>query len=519
VWLALLAAACGAVNLTKPVHVDDAAYLAIVRWVMAHPLHPMQGLLNWADGAQPISSINQPLLYIYLQTLLQAWLGPSLLAQHALMALVSAGVVVVFYRLARAVGAQQPLWLTALLVLGPAFLPGQNLMMDVPALLCWLVCLWALLGAGGRWGTGRLALGAAALAAGLLIKYTSLVLLPIFIFALLRQGQRRRLWLLLIPLGVLTAWSLFNLWDYGAIHILTRPVDTGSLRHTLAEAASWVGGLGALAPFTLSFAGRLPARRWLWLALAGLGAAVTVALGVHTHSLLLGVEWGLFVANGGLALALAAWAARAGNWRLLAAPTDQVLLLWLAGAAAFAILFAPFMAARHILLALPAVLLLLGRAWRVGPRLAAAGLAVTVALGGWLAISDYALAAVYPAQASSLAAALPAGGTHWIIGHWGWQWYGEQAGLVSYDVQTSRLAPGDALVSPSVPHHQTLRPADQQRLARVRTVIVAAAPLTWLRSMSATPWGGYYSFSIGDGAPPYPWSTAPLETFEIYEVR
>jgi 4-amino-4-deoxy-L-arabinose transferase-like glycosyltransferase len=312
ICLALLAAVCAAANLTKPVQIDDAAYLAIANWVAGHPLHPMLGLVNWGDTAQPISALNQPLLFIYLQALVQVLWGPSLLAQHALMALVSAGVVLVFYRLARATGAQPPLLLTALLVLGPAFLPGQNLMMDVPALLCWLICFWALLSADGRPTGLRLMAGAMALAAGLLIKYTSLVLLPIFAITLLRRRQWRQLWVLAIPLGALAGWSIFNLWDYGGIHVLTRSVGEVSLGRYLSEFASWVAGLGAVAPFTVMFVRRLPARRWLLPALGLIAAATWLTLAYRTNSLLLGLAWAVLIGNGCVVLALAGGAALQG---------------------------------------------------------------------------------------------------------------------------------------------------------------------------------------------------------------
>ena len=385
------------------------------------------------------------------------------------MAATSAVVVGVFYWLARSVGSGQPLRDTALLVLGPAFLPGQNLMMDVPTLLCWLICLRALLGLPGRPSTRRLAVGALALAAGLLIKYTSLVLLPIFALTLVRRGQWRQLWVLAIPLAALAGWSLFNLSDYGGVHILTRSVGELRLSRYLAQSANWVAGLGALSPFTLMFLPRLPARRW-WLLASGLaGAAIWAAMAYRTQSLGLGLAWAGLLVNGGLALALVVYAGCRRNgwpagrsirrlsllrWRRpradasplpvnadgdstataglaqgcaeVGAPTDDVdfiLGLWLAGAGAFIVLFAPLMAIRHGLLAVPPVLLLLRRNLHPGRQAAWAGLAVTAALGLWLAASDFAYAAVYPAYAAQIAAGLPAGGTHWAVGHWGWQWY------------------------------------------------------------------------------------------------
>ena len=88
----------------------------------------------------------------------------------------------------------------------------------------------------------------------------------------------------------------------------------------------------------------------------------------------------------------------------------------------------------------------------------------------------------------------------------------------NYKVDYEPIA-GDYLVVPSLPYAQFLPPADKQRLALVETIPADATPLTWLRTMSVQPLGGYYSFSISSGALPWTTSTAPLDTFSIYCVQ
>jgi len=330
---------------------------------------------------------------------------------------------------------------------------------------------------------------------------------------------------LAIPLAALTGWSLFNLFDYGGIHVLSRSVGAIRLTRYLGQAVSWLAGLGALAPFTLAFVASRPVR-WQVLAAAGLAAAASGrVMTLRTQSLLSGLAWAVIIGNGVLALALVGMAvARRSNETpaLGAAPSDvnRVLIMWLVGAAAFTILFAPFMAVRHLLPAVAPLLLLLGRNLRTGPRLAWAVLALTAVPGVWLAASDFAYAAVYPAYAAPIAASLPATAvTRWTIGHWGWQWYAQQAGLTEYDMTVNRLAAGDYLVAPAVPHQQALRPEDEQRLVLVQTITIASTPLTWLRTMSVQPWGGYYDFSIVAGSLPWTFSTGPLEQFRVFRVR
>jgi len=246
----------------------------------------------------------------------------------------------------------------------------------------------------------------------------------------------------------------------------------------------------------------------------------------RAQSLAAGLAWAVIIGNGVLAVALVAMAARKrdadGTGAPVAGPDDTnlILMLWLAGAALFIVLFAPFMAIRHLLPAVAPVLLLLGRNLRTGPRAAAAALALTAGLGVWLAASDFAYAEVYPTAATEIAASLPASGaTRWTVGHWGWQWYAEQAGLQEYDVARSALKAGDYLVAPALPHQQRLPEADAQRLVLVQTLTVEGTPLTWLRTMSPAGRGGYYNFSIVSGSLPWTISTRPLDTFQVFQVR
>jgi hypothetical protein len=65
-WLLLLWVIVTGYNLFKPYHIDDPVHLEIAKWVRAHPLHPMRGMLNWSGVDEPIYTQNQPHLYFYL---------------------------------------------------------------------------------------------------------------------------------------------------------------------------------------------------------------------------------------------------------------------------------------------------------------------------------------------------------------------------------------------------------------------------------------------------------------------
>src|SRR5262249_2888418 len=68
-WLALglaLWAVATAFNVTKAVHIDDTADLAVARQIARDPLHPYGGELNWQDEARPMHRISQPPLLFYV---------------------------------------------------------------------------------------------------------------------------------------------------------------------------------------------------------------------------------------------------------------------------------------------------------------------------------------------------------------------------------------------------------------------------------------------------------------------
>lgn len=524
--LLALSVTCASVNLTKAVHIDDTAYLEIAQAILQDPFHPISaGKINWDNTATPISAVNQPHLFFYAQALVMLLSGHSELALHGLMAIVSSISVLAFYLLARLLAPRHALFLTSIFFLGPVFLPGQNLMTDVPLVTLWLIFYGAILAAGRDHPSTWYAVSSLAAAAACLVKYTSLVLLPVFAAVILLRRQWRALAFLLVPLAALAAWSLFNYADYGGIHLLERriahPITTANLAGRVVD---WIAGLGAVAPFSIAFLSPSVVKRSGARPLAGILIASTAVLLISWHhpqsTPQTAMLWALFVGNGLFVLALLRPAR--GEWGNRLRPEQTTILaLWLAGTLSFTVLFAPIMAIRHVLLALPPLLFLLAGAFEhlIGRRRRQLALAATAALGIALAISDYQYADVYREQAFSMIRNLPADAHIWYAGHWGWQWYAGKAGMKQFDTYRSELKPGDYLIVPSLVHRQVILPEQRRSLERVREVIVDASPATWLRTMSEHPLGGYYAYSFRRfHGPPWRFSTQPLDTFSIFLV-
>src|ERR1022692_1571706 len=266
--LSLLAlwAVVAAFDLSKAVHIDDTAHLGIARAILANPWHPMSGLVNWGDTAAPIHQLNQPHLLFYLMAAVMKVVPASFeLWLHVVWVLISGLAIAFFYGLARQMEVQRPLTWTAIFCLGPAFMPSQNLMVDVPLVAFWLAFFYAL---SRRDERGGLLTAAVLAGAACLVKYSSLVLLPILALVIARVRRPRALVLVLVPIGALAGWSLFNWFDYGGIHIFARPIATGAVPGLLrrfavivARVGLWLVALGAVAPFTLAFVGPLTSSR------------------------------------------------------------------------------------------------------------------------------------------------------------------------------------------------------------------------------------------------------------------
>ena len=132
--LALVWGVATIANVGKAVHIDDPTYLIIARNVLEDPLHPMSGSFILSGRPTSIASTNQPPLLFYGFALVMGLLGESIAALHLFIALFSGLAIVSFYALARRICPENALGLSVIFGLGPAFVPGQNLMTDVPAL-------------------------------------------------------------------------------------------------------------------------------------------------------------------------------------------------------------------------------------------------------------------------------------------------------------------------------------------------------------------------------------------------
>jgi hypothetical protein len=512
-------------DVVKPLMIDDAAYHYYAVQAAYHPLDPYGFAVYWWNRPYVANEVLAPpgLAYWWAPAvrlfgeqpiLWKLWLLPfSCLFIWSLHALCR--------RFAR--GLEMPLvWMT---VLSPTFLPSLNLMLDVPALALALAALVVFIDACDRDSFAEAALAGVVAGLATEMKYTGL-LAPITMLLYAVLFGKLPLW----PAAALLAVQVFVSWEcliallYGESHFLSASRGariefwekvglTWPLLATLAGCAPGV--------ILLALAG-LRARLWalvLAAVISLLGFVVVAALTVdftakpiltnspfgpfegpplqfNLEQLVFGV---LGVAGAvvlGVVVGRQGWLLGRdlpglGRWRAYRAGLFLVLWLGLELAAHFAL--TPFPAVRRVMGIVVAGTLVAGHlasrtcrtpdrrklVWGIAAFSAVLGLGFA-ALDTWEAWTEKRLVE----QAAALARAEGVG-TVWFVGHWGFQYYAERAGMrpvVTWyrpdegDIPLpppSRLRAGDWLVVPDWRLTQQHLVIDEERTEAVYWLAVS----------------------------------------------
>jgi hypothetical protein len=521
IFLCAIFAITSLFNISKAVHIDDPVYIETGRSLMQDLGHPLSTQMNWNEIAEPLHSNNQPILLPALLALCTTIFGNSLFSMHLLMLLFNALSIVLSFRIAARL-SKKPLFYIILFAMSPAFILGQNLMTDLPCLSFWLLFFDALLGRGNRGGGYALAACAASLAC--LTKYVSLALFPVLIIIILFDRSWENLWVMCIPCCVLAFWSLYNLSDYGGIHLLRFCVANTDPLYVLRKLLDWVFGLGAFLPLSVACMPYLYRKRMLWVVVTILGLVLFALRRIFLFESAIQSVAATLCGFSGLLIVLTLILFARDTFKAIGRSDVEIdrdrmiLWIWLAAGGIFIVMLAPFMASRHILLILPPVIILLCEA--IFPVVSrpwiTAGSVLTVCLGCLLGIADWQWAQVYPTSIPTILAKSDGPGTVWFTGHWGWQWYAAAAGMRQYDTSAFETPrPGDRFVIPRNVVRQTITDQDCRALTAIDSVVVPASALTLLRPMFGI--HGAFAFSVFNA----PWiiTRDPLEVFTIFRYE
>jgi hypothetical protein len=471
----------------KPIHVDEAANYYYAAQIAEHPLDPYGFTVFWYQDPEPANYVLTPPVLVYWwaaavrlfgdqPVLWKLWLLPfALILVFSLHAL--------FRRFAD--GLEMPLtWMT---VLSPALLPSLNLMPDVPALAGSLLAVAVFLRACDR---GSLALAVwAGLLAGLAMqtKYTAFLVPAVL---LLRAVLVRRLGLGLLAAvlatAVFVAWEGLVYWRYGDSHfwlqvtyaphsMMNKVVLLLPLLPITGAVASVIGLLGLAAlgstPRVIGWAAAAMALGYVTLVCIDARYTAVVTLAPWLGGTVFDGEFTLaYLIFGLVGLVLAAIHCRLATAAWKQGPDGRFLVLWLGLELAGSIALSPFPAVRRVLGLVVVLTLLAGRLARgdkAGGRLEEPShppvsqrtwlvwslVAGNVALGLFYYAVDLRDAQAEKQAAEEAARLIRAhdGGTIWYVGHWGFQFYAEHAGMVPVVPHHSQLRAGDWLVLPGPP--------------------------------------------------------------------
>src|SRR5262245_24080676 len=312
-------------NAFKPLVVDDTAYVMVARHHINDPLHPYgsppRGYpILWYQEAQGAFTLLMPPVLPYWIAMEMSLLGDEPVAWKLGLFpfcwLFTAGLFALFRRFAA--GWQRALLL--LTVFSPTFLPGLNLMLDVPALGSALASVALFLRALDRPRRSWPLLVAAGLLAGIGMqtKYTAATVPVVMLwYGLLHHRFRAALISAAVALGVFAAWEMYVGSKFGQsqflFHLSRRygppPPEPPSHDHLppapepypwrlrlqdktriLAPLFGYIGGLAPAVALLLWHALRLP--RWAIYAGTGFVIVGFAAVALLPH------KWSVFVQEG-----------------------------------------------------------------------------------------------------------------------------------------------------------------------------------------------------------------------------
>ncbi len=468
-------------NIAKPVLIDDTAYITYARHIAASPGDPYGFEMFWYTVPDPAMTIIAPPVVPYWLAINIALFGehPALLKlwQFPFVWAFAWAVRDLLRRFARGTESR----LLPLLVLSPAVLPTVNLMLDVPALALGLSAVAVFMRATAL-GSWRLVVVAGLLAAlAMQTKYTALLIPP----AILWYGiTHRRIGLAVVAVVIaataFAGWELLLVAKYGQSHFmyhasgqrpLPRPGETpltAFIREKSELGPPLTGYLGCLGIGVALIAGAvlglprrtLPSVAVLWTA----GFLLIVFLPNQRTGNAVPTFWQSFGALFLLGLALCAvlLTRRSGKWLRIRWNADSAFLIgWVLIEVAGYFALTPFGAARRVIgLTIIGGLLTartLSRLERIRSRRCPPDWVVGFGIAAGFAVALLDTFDAFPEKVCAEHAALvvgdrPPGSTVWSVGHWGFQFYCERAGMKLLVPGGSILMPGDFLVLPIYPN-------------------------------------------------------------------
>lgn len=237
------------ININKAYHIDDTFHLEAAECIRQHPFKPMSGYINWGASLSPMYEHNQPPLFFYLIFLFQFLGAESEISMHLLLSVFTFLSLLYFSKLTLFLNVKYPKTILTIFAFCPAFIVNQNLMTDIPILAISLGIIYYLLKGLRQESMKDYLISAILLSVGLLIKYSLLPVMLVILLSLILSKNYKNIIVLIIPLTILLLWSLWNLFEFGSIHLFTRPKSEIQIN----QLWSFMGTLGAVSTFSVVY--------------------------------------------------------------------------------------------------------------------------------------------------------------------------------------------------------------------------------------------------------------------------
>jgi len=504
-------------TVVKPLHIDDGYTVLRVRQIVETPTDPSGFEVFWKQWPQPATESPWPLVIPYWLAGISAIVGERPWAWKLSLFPFYWVFVRSLFTLFQRFATRYRHALVFGLALSPTFLPGVNMMLDLPTIGLTLAAATLFISGVDRSDLRRALL--AGLVAGLAAqcKYNGLVAFPI----ILLYGwvhDRVRWSVLACALGSLLFWSFEGLlWlRYGESQFLW------SLAHSFPMKSSKVELLAAL-PSILG-----ATLIWLVALLAAI-APLSVLVSSLTSLAVLGgffalhrapIEAPLFYTFGGLVIAvvgIATTLTARGQPQLREVGQKRIfrfLIAWLVLEIAASIVIAPFPAVRRTQGIAVVATLLVARSLTMSRRAPSdtavrigAGLAVVLGLL-YYSIDYYEATVSRSAAATAGERARPTTpeGSGWYTGHWGFDYYANLAGLRPLVPDHSLVRIDERVVIPATVARQRIE-TDSPEFERV-------GEIDWDDPLRLTTVMGYYS-----GRFPMRHRKAPRFTLSLHQAK
>ena len=331
-------------NINKAYHIDDTFHLEAAESIKANPTHPLSGLINWDDSPKPMYKHNQPPLLFYIISLHSMIFGNSELAMHLLLSIFSFLSLFYFLKLLELFNINEKKSLLMLLGFSPAFIVNQNLMTDIPVLSILLAMNYYLIRGQINNRLKDYLIASFLISIGLLIKYSILPFLIVICLTAVLSKQLKNILAITLPVIVLSLWSLWNKYEFGNIHMFSRPKIIFNYELIFA----FLGTLGSISVFSLLYARPILFKNRIFTIVSFL--SLNIIMGVIQYiffddMLLEHIMSSIFITNGILIFAVILIKVIQlfikNKLAFLSSPS-LVLLLGIAGISLFIIIFAPF---------------------------------------------------------------------------------------------------------------------------------------------------------------------------------